>query len=212
MIIRVSRIERVCAALFLGLTLTACDIAQNYFVAPDGTITIEQEHYLDAQACEIADRALGPDGALCGQVEGGDRLATEYDAASDRHLLLPPNGRMEESSVADFVAKNEWASLSGEGRILVIRAPKGEYQNLSRGPASVERQPQATPRDIEGLGPVEAYDGHEAVITLTALEILETNGEISEDGKTVTFRIPALFVVFGMGDPVYDEIYIKARF
>lgn len=37
---------------------------------------------------------------------------------------------------------------------------------------------------------IAAFEGHAITLKVSGAKIIETNGEVSEDGKTVTFRIP----------------------
>lgn len=207
------RLSTLIGTLAAGLFLSACDVRVNIDLHEDATLTFEQITWLDEEACAHATKQGQ---TLCGGTNPQGTPTTELDPETGLHRLLPVDGgkARETMPIAEFAdgPTDMDVTHDPEARIVTLRVPESGFRNISRGPASIEREPVAKPRVVTEFGGVEIFEGHETTFVVTAAEILESNGEISEDRTQVTFHIPAVFFALGMGDAPYTELYVKARY
>lgn len=198
------------------LTLAGCDTTVAVDFLDDGRVSVEVASLLDSEACEIADRQVPKGQKVCGGTNPDGKPITKVDPSSGKHRILAVDGKQsrEFASIDEFATKSSDISLEhdADAQIVTVRLPREAFQNVSRGPASLEKSPTADEQTIKALGGIGPFEGNAAVFVVSAAEILESNGVISADRKQVEFHIPAEFFALGVGPAPYDELYVKARY
>lgn len=191
--------------------LMGCEGRVDMRFAADGTVGATQTILMDDKGCQIA-IAEGAHQLKCVRdpADFSDAAGTlNFDPELGRYVktedLIPAGTPIEEARKSD---KGEWLEIDEAAQIVDLRIERNMFQNLVRGPVSLQEQPSSH------LSPAlsKAFEGKEVVFVITAAEILESNGEISADRKSVTFRVPVAFVFAGQGSVDYDAFTARLRY
>jgi len=190
------------AACILFL-IAGCDVKYEVSVNADETITESQTAYFDDAGCEIAAQVTGK--KICGGLDKDGTPATTFDEDLNQYIRV-----LEEPKTKDFASYEDSESpryvFDTSAKTFEFTALPTDFQNMSRGPTSVEDQPVA---QTLGFGPLAAYEGKTVELIVNAAKIIETNGITNKDNTSVTFEVPASFMAYGIGKPGYDILFVK---
>lgn len=186
------------------LSLTGClDMRQDLTVGPDGTATLATEISIDA-----ALMALGSDGAktsgFCAvpqsaALEGVVVTAETTSERGDLVCVLTATGKVDR--LAEVLSEESLVLVPG-GKAQAADAPKmslfREDDNY-RFMVSVDYQ-KPKPEDVDNdtskmLAAMVA--GRSFSWSVTAPLILQTSGQLSQDGKTASYSVPLASLVSG---------------
>lgn len=191
--------------VFCGfLALMGCEAHVDMRFAESGTVSITQTILLDEEGCRIA---VAEGANLKCDLNSDNGAGLNFDPALGKYVGY--DELLVDTPLDEFAAADDLnVDVDYANRQVSLRIPKDAFQNLSRGPASLEDAPSSP------LSPelAAAFAGKEVEVVITAAEILESNGEISADRKSVTFRLPSAFVFAGQGARPYEVLEVKLRY
>lgn len=191
--------------IFCGfLALMGCEAHVDMRFAESGTVSITQTTLFDEEGCRIV---VAEGANLKCNLNSDSGTGFNFDPALGKYVKH--DEVLVNTPLDEFAADYDLnAEVDSANRQVSLRIPKDAFQNLSRGPASLEDDPSSP------LSPelAAAFTGKEVEFVITAAEILESNGEISADRKSVTFRLPSAFVFAGQGARPYEVLEVKLRY
>lgn len=188
------------------LALMGCEYHVDMRFAESGTVSITQTILFDEEGCRIA---VAEGANLKCNLSSDNRAGFNFDPALGKYVKVKHDEALVKTLLDEFVADDDIdAEVDYANRQVSLRVPKDTFQNLTRGSASLEDHPSSP------LSPelAAAFAGKEVEFVITAAEILESNGEISADRKSVTFRLPSAFVFAGQGARPYEVLEVKLRY
>lgn len=192
-----------------ALLLSGCDVVMKASINEDATITTSVVSYFDQAGCAAAMRVSG--GKEVCVVSDEEGIA--FNSETNKYESTGPGSPKTESfeQFAKNLSRQELGSVTHdeEARTVAIDLSVKNLSSLARrGPSNTIPEP-ATKFDF---GEPDSYDGKLLQISVSAKEILESTGQINDDGTRVIFEIPMVYFVYGHGDVGYDEISLVARY
>ena len=174
------KILRLCAALFAATSLSGClDVAQKIAV-DKGELSYTAELRIDAKLAALANKK---DGFCAGfdQASGESMKVQVSESAVDGNVVCKLTAKGPIEKFATFTAGNKETAL-----VNVSRASEGAWRIDSS--FDMKDKSGANPM-MEGM--MQAMlAGRTLSWSVTVPKVLETNGQVAGDGKTVTWSVP----------------------
>ncbi|PTX58070.1 hypothetical protein C8N43_2746 [Litoreibacter ponti] len=173
------------SVLPLVLLLSAClDVEADFKLAEDETISTETKVTLGRQLydmLQLAPQAQGLCPPEAEKIEGPDQvLCISRDETTLEEALTEAASA---GNSGDFAGDVEFERIDDETVRLVLPL---DFERIEGKPAEL------TPENPMFAMMTDGLEGAEIVVRFTALEVIESNGAISEDGRSVELVVPTV--------------------
>lgn len=197
----------------LIVVISACDGRVQLDLNSDETANITRTFMFDEEGCKHVKVFMGKQ--ICGGTNPDGKPITRFEEDTGYSVFLDRNYKNGISIIkrpfSELAKDDIIAEYDSDTRIITLEMPISAIQNMGEdGPPN--RKNRALVATEFKYGEPEIFDGHSITITVTALEILESNGVINDARTQAVFTIPSIFVIYGIGNAGYSELYIKARY
>lgn len=206
----VSRMIIRTLAAFIMIFLAGCDGRVQVDINSDETVSITQEMMFDAKGCKRVKVFVGKQ--VCGGVNPDGKQLTRHEKDTGFYIVLDPDKRATiRRPFSELGKENIKSAYDSENRTLTLEVPVSVFQNMSDTSGS-HKDNRALVATNFNLGPPEIFDGHTFKFTVSAAEILQSNGKINAARTEAVFIIPSKFITYGIGGPGYKTLFVKARY